>query len=135
MLVLLLACAGKQSDSDTLDGRAACIADNPGSDYGGADLASLSEQCGADGGTNCADTWITEAAALCIAEIEGLPTGIADWRANLLFHSTFLRVSWSVSSTEESVTDSYGTSSSGTSFLIDGTNGELLQESQWEAQP
>lgn len=111
--------------------RAACIERYPSpTDAAGAQAAS---ECSANAGTAC-DTasFISEAAAVCIAELEGLEEGLEPWRVSLNHDSGHAGASWSVTNTT-SGPDAHG--ASGRSLTLDATTGVVLADLGWALVP
>ncbi len=121
---------------DTAGGpAAACISANAVADghgFGAANPASVEAECLAEGGSSCAaDDYISEDAALCLAEVYGLAAGIEPWHTGLVFHHGDMAPRWNVDST----LTRDGAASSGDSMGIAAWSGDLIDVSQWEAMP
>lgn len=136
LLWLLLACDGTDSGLDSGEAPSAaeqCIADNPASGDVADNVDEVLAECEASGGTGCAAaSLISSAAAVCIAESDGLAAGVVDWQVWMVFHNTYLRPVWNVDQTAYQKKD--GTSG-GEGVSIDAVTGEILGRSAWEGQP
>ena len=126
-------CVAESADTGG-DPIAACIdefSEANGYDFGTEDPATVAADCTAGGGSNCADDYITEAAAVCIAEQSDLPPGVTDWSTDLLYNSAQTRVIWVVYATI--ATD--GESSNGSVMSIDASAGTVVDTSDWAMGP
>jgi hypothetical protein len=135
LLLLAAACTFSADDSADLHAQAVadCIAAAPTYDGDAAVGADATSGCEAAGGSNCASSdWYGSGAASCIAEVEGLEAGITAWDVSLVYHSRLEAVVWNVSTTLSS--DGAGTSD-GKLMSLDATTGELLEASNWGAEP
>ncbi len=94
---------------------------------------SVVATCQAEGGMSCdIDTIITRESALCIAEDLGLPPGIGDITASLVYHHGHDRPVWNLSNLLSSTPD--GCEANGQAFTIDASTGAPLNiETEWNA--
>lgn len=103
-----------------------------GYDHGGEDLAAIESECLAEGGSDCAaEDYISEDAALCLAEVYGLEEGIEPWSADLVFHHGDMVPRWNV----DAVLASTGASQEGRGVAIAAATGDLVESYSWDAQP
>jgi hypothetical protein len=111
--------------------RAACIERYPGGS--GAAGAQAASECVSNAGTACdAASFISEAAAVCIAELEGLEEGLEPWRVVLNHGSGHEGATWSVTNTM-SGPDEGG--AGGRSLTLDATTGLVLADLGWQLIP
>lgn len=111
--------------------RAACIS-RYGTERNDPGVPPASE-CVMDGGTGCSEpSYLSESAAVCIAELEGLAPGIKPWGVTLLYNYGHRRVIWSVSSTTSERADG---GSAGESLALDARTGFALASNSWAAIP
>ncbi len=125
-------CYGERGACDPLASeRAACIARYPNQDTdSGVPHESV---CLADGGTGCdSSSFLSQAAAVCIAELEGMAQGLTPWTANLVYNNGHRRVIWSVMNTMAQRADG---GSGGALLMLDATTGFVLESGGWEAIP
>jgi hypothetical protein len=127
-----LECLDEHAECDSLaTARAACIERFPSQGEDAA--AQASSECLANAGTACdAASFISEAAAICIAEVEGLAEGLEPWRLALVYNSGHGRVTWSVTNTTYGPNDD---GASGWSLTLDAPTGVVLDEAGWVAIP
>lgn len=128
----VMSCYDERGQCDPLASeRAACIERFPS--QGDDAAAQASSECLANDGTACdAASFISEGAAVCIAELEGLEEGVEPWRVSLNYSSGHGRSTWSVTNTTSGPSND---GASGWSLTLDATTGVVLEESGWIAIP
>ena len=127
----VMGCYAERGECDPLASeRAGCIERYP--NRGETTVEQASVDCLANAGTNCAAPFISEAAALCIAELEGLEEGLAPWSVSLHYHDGHDRVVRGVTSTLYGPDDN---GAGGRSLTLDATTGVVLDDLGWVAIP
>lgn len=94
---------------------------------------SVARECAEDGQTCDAEAFVTREAARCLAELEELDAGIAEWRISLVYNYEYQRPIWVVENTMAiepcgDISDEYGEA-----LLFDAESGELLDLRLWSA--
>jgi len=92
------------------------------------DPGVIQDECVADDNP-CPGTFISRDAALCIAELEGLEEGIAEWTASLVYNYSYHRPIWAVDNT----TYEDECESRGDGLAIDAVTGEVLDSYGWNS--
>lgn len=149
LFVAVIGCVG-ESDSHK---HATCISENPPKapfDVGdvpavspapGSGLptpepinaATIGAECLRRGGSGCDPaSFISKAAALCIATEYGFEAGIAPWRVALTYHSGHQRVVWNVTNT---LSGQGSGGFAGEILTVDATEGKVLRSSGYVATP
>jgi hypothetical protein len=125
-------CYGERGVCDPLAlERAACITRYPNQDSDSGVLPS--NECLVNGGTGCDNSsFLSEAAAVCIAELEGLAQGLAPWTVDLIYNSGHRRVIWSVTNRTEERADG---ASGGALLAVDASTGFVVESGGWAAIP
>jgi hypothetical protein len=94
---------------------------------------TVAQECADDGQTCDPQVFITRDAARCLAEIEELDDGLAEWRISLVYNYEYQRPIWVVDNTTQieacgDISDEYGES-----LIFDAETGDLLDRGMWAA--
>ena len=131
----VMGCYGERGACDPLGAeRAACIRQYPSQEN--IDTSRVSSECLTAAGTGCdAASFISEGAAVCIAQLEGLEEGLLPWTVGLFYDASLARVARSVTNTTELASYGDDGSTAGTNLELDATTGVLLETTTWLAIP
>lgn len=102
---------------------------DPAVDFPDQAAARSSTDCVEGGGTDCAVSgFISQAAAVCLADEYGLDSGLTGRSASMTWHYDYKTVVWDVMNTTHVESDVVG----GDMLVIHATTGALLETGGWE---